>query len=51
MYFPVIYLSLTLSSKVVCQINALASVLDFADSSEFDTDKPNVLEKPLESMY
>ena len=36
-------------SKVNSQINALASVLEFADSNDFDTDQLNVLERPAES--
>ena len=36
-------------SKVNSQINALASVLEFADSNDFDKDQLNVLERPAES--
>ena len=41
---------LVTTSKVTCQINALASVLEFADTDEeaSQEDKFNVLEKPSE---
>ena len=40
-------------SRVTCQINALASVLEFADSEEETNqeEKFNVLEKPSQRKY
>ena len=43
-----LFLLFLVASKVHCQINALASVLEFADSGEFE-DHPSVLERPEES--
>ena len=43
-----LFLLFLVASKVHCQINALASVLEFADSGEFE-DQPSVLERPEES--
>ena len=43
-----LFLIFLVASKVHCQINALASVLEFADSGEFE-DHPSVLERPEES--
>ena len=48
MNFLVLCLCLVFS-KVNSQINALASVLEFADSNDFDLDQLNVLERPAES--
>ena len=44
-----VLLSLGSRSTVLCQVNALASVLDFVDSNDYETDNPSVLEKPVES--
>ena len=43
-----LFLLFLVASKVHCQINALASVLEFADSGEFEN-HPTVLERPEES--
>ena len=48
MYF--LFLTLLFSASVSnAQINALASVLEFADSGDFDSDQFSVLERPEES--
>ena len=48
MYLPFITLLLSVSVSNA-QINALASVLEFADSGEFEKDHFSVLERPEES--
>ena len=48
MYF--LFITLLFSASVSnAQINALASVLEFADSGDFETDQFSVLERPEES--
>ena len=48
MYLPFITLLFSVSVSNA-QINALASVLEFADSGDFETDQFSVLERPEES--
>ena len=48
MYF--LFLTLLFSASASnAQINALASVLEFADSGDFESDQFSVLERPEES--
>ena len=50
MYF--LFLTLLFSASVSnAQINALASVLEFADSGDFESDQFSVLERPEESKH
>ena len=46
---------MTTHHVVHCQINALASVLEFADSPDYDSEQGSetlqVLERPLESKF
>ena len=45
-----LFITLLISVSVSnAQINALASVLEFADSGDFETDQFSVLERPEES--